>query len=48
MHHPPALPPPPAELDIDDSILNALDPAEREAFLEEQRKIMEQIEKSKA
>ncbi|KAL3907596.1 MAG: hypothetical protein SGARI_003463, partial [Bacillariaceae sp.] len=35
------------ELDIDESILNALDPAEREAFLEEQRKIMEQIEKNK-
>lgn len=39
--------PPPAELDIDESILNALEPAEREAFLEEQRKIMEQIEKEK-
>jgi hypothetical protein len=36
------------ELDIDESILNALEPAEREAFLEEQRKIMEQIEKNKA
>lgn len=48
--HPPPLPPPvegPAAIDIDDSILNALDPAEREAFLEEQRKIMEQIEKEK-
>jgi hypothetical protein len=51
--HPPPLPPPfeesqPAALDIDESILNALDPAEREAFLEEQRKIMEQIEKEKS
>ena len=40
-------PAPAPELDIDESILNALDPAEREAFLEEQRKIMEQIEKNK-
>jgi len=54
-HHPPPLPPPmeaaaqPAvSLDIDESILNALEPAEREAFLEEQRKIMEQIEKEKS
>ncbi|VEU34820.1 unnamed protein product [Pseudo-nitzschia multistriata] len=51
--HPPPLPPPmeaqpPPELDIDASILNALEPAEREAFLEEQRKILEQIEKEKA
>mmetsp|Transcript_13334 Transcript_13334/g.21492 ORF Transcript_13334/g.21492 Transcript_13334/m.21492 type:complete len:581 (-) Transcript_13334:148-1890(-) len=51
--HPPPLPPPPVEeqppaLDIDESILNALDPAEREAFLEEQRKIMEQIEKERS
>mmetsp|Transcript_19543 Transcript_19543/g.54536 ORF Transcript_19543/g.54536 Transcript_19543/m.54536 type:complete len:370 (-) Transcript_19543:287-1396(-) len=51
--HPPPLPPPmeaaaPAAPDIDDSILNALDPAEREAFLEEQRKILEQIEKEKS
>jgi len=54
--HPPPLPPPmeaappqtPAALDIDDSILNALDPAEREAFLEEQRKILEQIENEKS
>merc|ERR1711865_827494 len=52
-NHPPPLPPPmeaveqpPTALDIDESILNALEPAEREAFLEEQRKIMEQIEKS--
>jgi hypothetical protein len=50
--HPPPLPPPVQEeaaaaLDIDESILNALDPAEREAFLEEQRKIMEQIEMEK-
>eukprot|EP00529_Nitzschia_sp_RCC80_P012494 CAMPEP_0113451766 /NCGR_PEP_ID=MMETSP0014_2-20120614/6505_1 /TAXON_ID=2857 /ORGANISM="Nitzschia sp." /LENGTH=579 /DNA_ID=CAMNT_0000343127 /DNA_START=46 /DNA_END=1785 /DNA_ORIENTATION=- /assembly_acc=CAM_ASM_000159 len=44
--HPPPVPPP-AQLDIDESILNALEPAEREAFLEEQRKIMEQIEKEK-
>jgi hypothetical protein len=43
------VPPPvqPPALDIDESILNALEPAEREAFLEEQRKIMEQIEKEK-
>jgi len=52
-HHPPAMPPPlkvtePAALDIDESILNALEPAEREAFLEEQRKIMEQIEIEKS
>lgn len=54
-HHPPPLPPPmeaaesaPAALDIDESILNALEPAEREAFLEEQRKILEQIETEKS
>lgn len=51
-HHPPPLAPPmdaaPPVLDIDDSILNALEPAEREAFLEEQRKILEQIEKEKS
>jgi len=45
--HPPPLPPPmeaaSPELDIDSSILNALEPAEREAFLEEQRKILDQI-----
>jgi len=52
--HPPTVPSPteaeaaPAALDIDESILNALEPAEREAFLEEQRKIMEQIEKEKS
>jgi len=50
--HPPPLPPPmeaaPPELDIDESILNALEPAEREAFLEEQKKIMEQIEREKS
>ena len=50
--HPPPLPPPmeaaPPEPDIDESILNALEPAEREAFLEEQRKIMEQIEREKS
>ncbi|KAG7358650.1 hypothetical protein IV203_015239 [Nitzschia inconspicua] len=51
--HPPPMAPPTFEetqsaaLDIDESILNALDPAEREAFLEEQRKIMEQIEQEK-
>lgn len=50
---PPPLQPPsmeaaaPAALDIDESILNALEPAEREAFLEEQRRIMEQIEKER-
>ncbi|KAL3911627.1 MAG: hypothetical protein SGILL_007206 [Bacillariaceae sp.] len=50
MHPPPMAPPvqQAPELDIDESILNALEPAEREAFLEEQRKIMEQIEKNKA
>lgn len=35
-------------MDIDESILNALEPAEREAFLEEQRKILEQIEQDKS
>jgi len=48
----PAVPPPmaavPPPMDIDEDILAALDPAEREAILEEQRKIMEQIEKDKA
>jgi len=38
----------PPEPDIDESILNALEPAEREAFLEEQRKIMAQIEAEKS
>jgi hypothetical protein len=33
---------------IDEDVLAALDPAERKAFLEEQRQIMEQIEKTKA
>jgi hypothetical protein len=51
-HHPPPMPPPmeaaPPALDIDESILNALEPAEREAFLEEQRKILEQIEREKS
>ncbi len=46
------LPPPmeaaPQEPDIDASILNALEPAEREAFLEEQRKILAQIEREKS
>jgi hypothetical protein len=42
----PAMPPPPPE--IDEDILAALDPAEREAILEEQRKIMEQIEREKS
>ena len=50
--HPPPLPPPmeaaPPEPDIDASILNALEPAEREAFLEEQRKILAQIEAEKS
>jgi hypothetical protein len=41
----PMPPPPPA---IDDDILAALDPAEREALLEEQRQIMQHIEKQKA
>jgi hypothetical protein len=56
-HYPSAMPPPmdeseqqqqPTELDIDESILNALEPAEREAFLEEQRQILVQIEKEKS
>jgi hypothetical protein len=53
-HYPSAMPPPmeqqqqPAALDIDESILNALEPAEREAFLEEQRQILVQIEKEKS
>jgi hypothetical protein len=56
--YPSAIPPPieaseqqhqqSAELDIDESILNALEPAEREAFLEEQRQILIQIEKEKS
>jgi len=50
--HPPPMPPPmeaaPPALDIDESILNALEPAEREAFLEEQLKILEQIEREKS
>jgi hypothetical protein len=50
--HPMPLPPPmeaaPPALDIDESILNALEPAEREAFLEEQRQILEQIEREKS
>lgn len=45
--------PPPMEAaapepDIDASILDALEPAEREAFLEEQRKILAQIEREKS
>lgn len=50
-----AVPPPPMEAPavmappgIDEDILAALDPAERDAILEEQRKIMEQIEKEKS
>jgi Ubiquitin binding region len=39
------LPPPPPE--IDEDILAALDPSERQAILEEQRKIMEDIQRSK-
>jgi hypothetical protein len=42
---PPAAPPAPI---IDEDVLGALDPAEREALLEEQRQIMEQIEKEKS
>ena len=45
-----AVPPPqapPAEMEIDESILAGLDPKEREELLAEQRKIMEQIEKEK-
>lgn len=42
---PTPLPPPP---DIDEDILAALDPAERQAILEEQRKILEQIEKERS
>mmetsp|Transcript_110166 Transcript_110166/g.318437 ORF Transcript_110166/g.318437 Transcript_110166/m.318437 type:complete len:554 (-) Transcript_110166:100-1761(-) len=37
----------PPQPEIDEDILAALDPAEREAILEEQRKIMAQIEKEK-
>lgn len=50
MQMPMAMPPPMEEapLDIDESILNALEPAEREAFLEEQRKILAQIEQEKS
>jgi LSD1 subclass zinc finger protein len=43
-----AVPPPAAPPAIDEDILGALDPAEREALLEEQQKIMAQIEKEKA
>jgi hypothetical protein len=44
-----AVPPPmDAPPDIDEDVLAALDPAERESLLEEQRQIMEQIEKTKA
>jgi hypothetical protein len=43
-----AVPPPAPQPDIDEDVLAALDPAEREALLEEQRQIMEQIEKLKA
>lgn len=39
-----AMPPPPA---IDEDILAALDPAERDALLEEQRQILAQIEQNK-
>jgi len=42
---PTPLPPPP---EIDEDILAALDPAERQAILEEQRKILEQIEKERS
>lgn len=45
-----AVPPPapePAAPQIDEDVLAALDPAEREALLEEQRQIMAQIEKDK-
>jgi len=45
-HQPPPAPPPTPQ--IDESILEALDPAERQAFLEEQRKILEQIESEKS
>ena len=43
-----AVPPPMMAPDIDDDFLKALPPEEREALLEEQRKIMEQIEREKA
>jgi hypothetical protein len=45
-----AVPPPaaPPSIGIDEDILAALDPAERDALLEEQRKIMEQIEKERS
>lgn len=42
---PTPVPPPP---EIDEDILAALDPSERQAILEEQRKIMEQIEKERS
>eukprot|EP00934_Nitzschia_sp_Nitz4_P008141 Nitzschia sp. Nitz4//scaffold337_size18511//6651//8344//NITZ4_008780-RA/size18511-processed-gene-0.8-mRNA-1//-1//CDS//3329548310//8131//frame0 len=45
---PPMAPPTMAPPGIDEDILAALDPSEREAILEEQRKIMEQIESDKA
>ena len=41
------MPPPPPPPEIDEDILAALDPSERQAILEEQRKIMEEIERSK-
>eukprot|EP00525_Craspedostauros_australis_P001196 CAMPEP_0198125710 /NCGR_PEP_ID=MMETSP1442-20131203/43191_1 /TAXON_ID= /ORGANISM="Craspedostauros australis, Strain CCMP3328" /LENGTH=585 /DNA_ID=CAMNT_0043785367 /DNA_START=35 /DNA_END=1792 /DNA_ORIENTATION=- len=40
-------PPPPMEMQIDNEVLAALDPEEREALLAEQRQIMEQIENDK-
>lgn len=47
-----AVPPPshsaPPDMSIDEDVLAALDPAEREALLAEQRQIMEQIESAKA
>jgi hypothetical protein len=43
-----AVPPPAAPPAIDEDILAALDPAERKELLEEQEKIMAQIEKEKA
>ena len=45
---PPSNAPPDNNTSIDEDVLAALDPAERESLLEEQRQIMEQIESIKA
>ena len=46
-HAPQPIPPPAAPPAIDEDILAALDPAEREVLLQEQKQIMEQIEREK-